>query len=518
MTSSYFSADIQNPELYNEILKPHEIVSINPSGSTESVDIVQLTPLTAKEQIEAREKALKYRALKRFERRERNHQLAEEASLVGDALFDKKDYLSASTCYVDATNLWPSNPELYLKLTKAYVQRELYVDATHAATRALSFDPKSLEARYYRGVARLEQGLLPAAKIDFEIVIAHDPVHVLAHASLGRTLSLLQATKIGSHILSPPSSEVTPDGEPVDFAFPRYEDDKLEIAEPSDSSDCNHVGNGVPCRFYNHNGCARGVECDFSHAPDEKSVRDDLLQERYSGKNVCLYYLLSSCKFGDTKCIYSHSKDALPTANGWWNDPVQIKRVKEVLELAEKKAKEKRAQGARGQRTEGKRTRAKGQGRGKSHRDASHSKPRERSGRGKPKDGKPAAEEDETTQAASEKDTKENENTEGDATKGDVEMPKVILAGDSDDRNGSTMEDRRLEKDNEGADVKGAVKISTESSLTLEADSIGKSGIQTEEHHVPNGEVTDPQPSGPAVQDAKSDNETIPVCSRPPLL
>ncbi|KAG6881568.1 hypothetical protein C0993_000928, partial [Termitomyces sp. T159_Od127] len=169
-----------------------------------------------------------------------------------------------------------------------------YVDAAHAATRALSFDPRSLEARFYRGVARLEQGLLPAAKIgacprprprpsslltsrslaDFETVIAHDPVHVLAHSSLGRTLALLQATKLGTHVLSPPPppAEVSP----VDYAFPRYEDPRLEIAEPSDSSECNHTGNGVPCRFYNHAGCARGAACEFSHAPDEKSVRDDL--------------------------------------------------------------------------------------------------------------------------------------------------------------------------------------------------------------------------------------------------
>jgi hypothetical protein len=44
----------------------------------------------------------------------------------------------------------------------------------------------------------------------------------------------------------------------------------------SNTSDCNHRGNGVPCRFYNREGCAKGALCPFSHAPDEKSVRDDL--------------------------------------------------------------------------------------------------------------------------------------------------------------------------------------------------------------------------------------------------
>ncbi|KAH9059674.1 hypothetical protein EDB87DRAFT_754517 [Lactarius vividus] len=38
----------------------------------------------------------------------------------------------------------------------------------------------------------------------------------------------------------------------------------------------NHEGNGIHCRYDNHDGCTRGVECKFSHAPDHKSVRDRL--------------------------------------------------------------------------------------------------------------------------------------------------------------------------------------------------------------------------------------------------
>ena len=37
----------------------------------------------------------------------------------------------------------------------------------------------------------------------------------------------------------------------------------------------------------------------------------------YSGRNVCLYYLMGSCKFGNVKCTYSHSKDFLGK-DGWW--------------------------------------------------------------------------------------------------------------------------------------------------------------------------------------------------------
>jgi hypothetical protein len=42
-----------------------------------------------------------------------------------------------------------------------------------------------------------------------------------------------------------------------------------------------------------------------------------------SGRNVCIYYLLDMCKFGDVKCIYSHSKQYLDE-DGWWNDESEV--------------------------------------------------------------------------------------------------------------------------------------------------------------------------------------------------
>lgn len=82
------------------------------------------------------------------------------------------------------------------------------------------------------------------------------------------------STHLGTHSLGPnPVEEIVKD---VDFGFPQWEQDALELASLSDSSDAHHVGNGIQCRFYNHEGCARASTCTFSHAPDEKSVRDDL--------------------------------------------------------------------------------------------------------------------------------------------------------------------------------------------------------------------------------------------------
>lgn len=150
-----------------------------------------------------------------------------------------------------------------------------YEEAAHSATRALTLEPKNLEARYIRGIARLEQRLLLPAKVDFDAVLAHDADHLRARAALDETNRMLAASmRLGAHSLGPsPADEIVKD---VDFGFPRWEQDGLELASLSDSSDAHHVGNGVQCRFYNHEGCARGSECAFSHAPDEKSVRDDL--------------------------------------------------------------------------------------------------------------------------------------------------------------------------------------------------------------------------------------------------
>lgn len=58
--------------------------------------------------------------------------------------------------------------------------------------------------------------------------------------------------------------------------FPHPDEDKLELCSHSDSSDYGHKGNNKPCRFYNHDGCKRGKACAFSHAPDNKSIRDAL--------------------------------------------------------------------------------------------------------------------------------------------------------------------------------------------------------------------------------------------------
>ena len=49
-----------------------------------------------------------------------------------------------------------------------------------------------------------------------------------------------------------------------------------DIMTDSDSSEYEHEGNDRPCRYLNRDGCRHGSHCRFKHAPDEKSVRDQL--------------------------------------------------------------------------------------------------------------------------------------------------------------------------------------------------------------------------------------------------
>lgn len=53
-------------------------------------------------------------------------------------------------------------------------------------------------------------------------------------------------------------------------------DAALDIPDESDSEDFCHSGNGTPCKYYNSKGCRNGTRCRYSHAPDAKSVRDEL--------------------------------------------------------------------------------------------------------------------------------------------------------------------------------------------------------------------------------------------------
>ena len=58
-----------------------------------------------------------------------------------------------------------------------------------------------------------------------------------------------------------------------DEDWPYYGDEPWDGLTEPDSNDSEHA---IPCRFYNHEGCSKAGNCLYSHAPDDRSIRDVL--------------------------------------------------------------------------------------------------------------------------------------------------------------------------------------------------------------------------------------------------
>jgi hypothetical protein len=102
--------------------------------------------------------------------------------------------------------------------------------------------------------------------LDLEIILEVDPGNKDAISELASLRSRLEEGEQGLSTGASDDGDPRPDAEKID------PDDYRD----SDSSDCEHVGNGIPCKFYNHDGCLKGEHCSYSHAPDEMSARDKL--------------------------------------------------------------------------------------------------------------------------------------------------------------------------------------------------------------------------------------------------
>ncbi|CAA7260895.1 unnamed protein product [Cyclocybe aegerita] len=205
-------------------------------------------------------------------------------------------------------------------LAATYLKLEVYEPAAWAATIALEFDPRLVKARFRRGIARRNTFLYDGARKDFEAILRRDPDCQEAHQELEIVRGLLAAT----------SEEL--EHESDDEEHPGFSDEAWESYSDSDSPDCKHLGIDQvaqpPCQAYNRGGCENGIGCPLGHAPDRKSVRDEL------GKNVCVYYLLGNCASGEASCPYSHDRNYLPP-NGWWNYPDQVEAAKVIQPLVE---------------------------------------------------------------------------------------------------------------------------------------------------------------------------------------
>ncbi|KAG6827821.1 hypothetical protein H0H92_010337 [Tricholoma furcatifolium] len=251
--------------------------------------------------VDAALKRQKERDARNAEKREKSDELKAQ----GNSFFQRGDYGRALDVYIDAIDLFGGTAVLNSNAAAAYLKLGQYDSAEDAATDALMRDPKNIKARYRRGLARKGTGNYTGAIAGMFLFV----------------LSIFNALTEQNQTSKPFLSKILR-VQKLEIKWQKLKNflptmaTNMTIAEfsdsGSDSSDYVHVGNRVPCRFYNHGGCARKESCKFSHAPDELSERDKL------GRNVCIYYLLDACKYGDAKCSYAHDKSFLPP--GWWDD------------------------------------------------------------------------------------------------------------------------------------------------------------------------------------------------------
>ena len=103
---------------------------------------------------------------------------------------------------------------------------------------------------------------------DFSKAVSLDSTHTNARAEL---------QTVQSYLRTRPTQDWPEDELECD---PAVDDEPLEREDESDTEDFAHTGNGSPCKIYNGNGCTRGRRCQFRHAPDSSSVRDELYVPR----------------------------------------------------------------------------------------------------------------------------------------------------------------------------------------------------------------------------------------------
>ncbi|EIW52990.1 TPR-like protein, partial [Trametes versicolor FP-101664 SS1] len=252
------------------------------------------------------------RAAQRAKVREEKIKRADVLKEEGNALFrqgQKEQWVQAAEKYRAAARIAGPQPVYMANLAAALLKLQRWIPAESAASRALMREPDHAKALFRRAQARKEMGMYAGAEADLRRVLAQDSTNIAALAEM----ESVRALKRMAHAEDMSDDE---DDLPGDVFDP---------VEESDSEDYTHKGNGTPCRFYNRHGCTQGARCRFSHAPDQKSVRDEL------GRNVCVYWLLDECRFNDAKCQYAHDRTYLP-ARGWWTDEGRNREMRELAD------------------------------------------------------------------------------------------------------------------------------------------------------------------------------------------
>ncbi|KAF8134737.1 hypothetical protein K438DRAFT_1787126 [Mycena galopus ATCC 62051] len=130
-----------------------DVVEGNGEDNENGDAIVVLTPDTA-----TLERALAERAAKRQAVAAKKRQTAADKLTFGVTLMKIKNYEGAAACFAEACKLWRANPVAHCDLATAYLHLGRFQDAEGAASTALGLDPKLVEARYARAMARKGRG------------------------------------------------------------------------------------------------------------------------------------------------------------------------------------------------------------------------------------------------------------------------------------------------------------------------------------------------------------------------
>ncbi|KAI0776992.1 hypothetical protein BD413DRAFT_524578 [Trametes elegans] len=279
------------------------LVSAETEGTTPSPAV---SPVRPRVPPRPREADVVARATRREQVRQDKLRRAEALKEEGNACFKREWWEVAADHYYAAALVAGPRPVYMANFAAAMLKLELWDVAESAATRALIHEPTHIKALFRRAIARKEMCQFTGAETDLRRILEKDPENAAARDELNTIRTLRRRMR----------SADLPGDDPSD--------DVVEFEEESDSEDYNHVGNGTPCKFHNHGGCAHGTRCRFRHTPDGKSVRDEL------GRNVCVYWLFGECRFGDERCVYAHDKTYLPD-HGWWTDTQRTARLRGVV-------------------------------------------------------------------------------------------------------------------------------------------------------------------------------------------
>ncbi|KAF7302086.1 hypothetical protein MIND_00775300 [Mycena indigotica] len=222
-------------------------------------------------------------------------------------LFNDGKYEAALKSLQDACVTFKTLPKYVLKMASTFMKLERYEQAIDMATFHIAIDrnQNNISARFLRATAFIREHQYAEAAVDLILCKRSRPEALEVTDAIEQLHQLWDVDK-DYFERNPEYANANAVHTIMATCTANY-----DLDCESDTEDSRHIGNGKPCKNYNKGApCTSGSKCNFRHAVDDRSVRDQL------GRNVCLNFLLHECS--KPKCPYAHFKANLPI-NGWWN-------------------------------------------------------------------------------------------------------------------------------------------------------------------------------------------------------